>query len=79
VTVVIQRIGTAEGYSSTRERDLVLTVGGSAVEHIGDSVWLDPKLMIVGEPYPFRFLGYPLIAVKRPDGAIDFFSLPDES
>ncbi|MHB8398672.1 MAG: hypothetical protein ACYDCI_07030 [Candidatus Limnocylindrales bacterium] len=52
------------------------SVARRPVEHLGDRVVFDPSRMVTGEPYPFRFRGHPLIAVRRGDGSLDVYYLP---
>jgi hypothetical protein len=47
------------------------------VEHKPDSVIFDPRVMTVDEPYPFKFEGVVMVAVKRADGSLDFYTLPE--
>jgi hypothetical protein len=55
--------------------DTVMTT--NAITESRGSVTFDPKLMEVGRPYPFRFLDDWHVAVKREDGTLDTYSLPE--
>jgi len=48
----------------------------SPIETHGEAVYFKPEAMRPNQPYPFEFLGEPIIAVRRDDGTIDFYSLP---
>lgn len=42
-----------------------------------DSVYFNTEAMQVGDPYAFKLKGVPVVAVKRDNGSIDFYELPD--
>ena len=46
---------------------------GQPVAGYGQAVRLDPQAMREGTPYPFEMSGCWFIAMKRPEGHIDFF------
>lgn len=55
-------------FSQTVEPVVMVTEEGNVI--------LDRPSMGVGLPYPFRLDDVFLVAVKRADGTVDFFSLP---
>ena len=63
---------TKEGSSSVSRRPLPFASPISANE---GRLSVDPNLMNVLEPYPFRLAGQWLIAVKQHDGEVDFYSI----
>lgn len=46
------------------------------IEYKGASVIFNPQLMVEDDPYPIRFDGAVLVAVKRAHGNFDFFAMP---
>ena len=44
----------------------------------GEAIQFVPDLMEVGRPYPFQFLDWWFLAVKRTDGSLDFLHIGDE-
>lgn len=52
------------------------TITSTAVRSLPDGgIEVDPEAMTVGEPYAFEFGGCSHAAVKRSDGAVDFYQL----
>ena len=48
----------------------------SVVSKDGDMVTLRQQFMEVGKPVTFVFEGVPLVAVKRTNGEVDFYTVP---
>ena len=44
----------------------------------GEALQFVPQLMQVGRPYPFQFIDWWFVAVKRSDDALDFFHIGSE-
>lgn len=47
-----------------------------AIELCGEKVIIKPEFMLPKRPYFFEFLGVSVAAVKRPNGVLDFYHLP---
>jgi hypothetical protein len=48
------------------------------VQYGGGSAFLDPTAMKVNFPYPIELEDHTLVVVKRRDGSLDFYGVPDE-
>jgi len=48
------------------------------VEYVGATLVLDLSQMDIGHPYRITYRGAPAIAIKRQDGSIDFYRIPNE-
>jgi hypothetical protein len=55
-----------------------LMVFNEPVQYSSGSAILDPSVMKVGLPYPLELEGHTLVVVKRRDGSLDFFAVPEE-
>lgn len=63
------------------ERDLLeleyVARDENAIEYKGESVIVDPKVMVAGVPQVFRILDRYMVAVKAEDGNMDLYYFPD--
>jgi hypothetical protein len=51
----------------------VAVVMDDPISYEGDSILVDTNRMTVGQEYPLRYRGKAAVAVKQPDGSVDFY------
>jgi hypothetical protein len=54
-----------------------IAAGSPVVSVRGHDAYLDPSLMKVDQAYVYRLDGSEFIAIKRGDGRVAFYALPD--
>lgn len=47
----------------------------SPIEYEGESVFFNPQHMIIEQTYPFLFMGYRFVAIKKHDESIELYYL----